>query len=65
MLVLTRKIGESLVLPSHTVVVTVLEVTGGRVKLGLVAPPDVPIRRAESLHRPAEKELAEKVVKVS
>ena len=46
MLVLSRKRGEAIVIADN-IVVTVLEVRGGRVKLGLVAPGDAPIHRAE------------------
>lgn len=46
MLVLSRKLGESIVI-GHDIEVTVLEVHGGRVKLGLVGPKDVPIHREE------------------
>lgn len=49
MLVLRRKIGESLVI-AGVVIVTVLEVEGERVKLGITAPPDVSIVRQELLH---------------
>jgi carbon storage regulator len=48
MLVLRRKIGESLVI-AGVVIVTVLEVEGERVKLGITAPPDVSIVRQELL----------------
>lgn len=46
MLVLSRKNGESVYI-GDSMCVTVLEVSGGRVRLGLSAPVDVPIRRAE------------------
>ena len=46
MLVLSRKYGEAIVI-GESVVVTVLDVQGGRVKLGVVAPGDVPILRTE------------------
>jgi carbon storage regulator len=46
MLVLTRKVGETIRI-ANNIVVTVLEVEGYRVRLGLAAPADVPIRRAE------------------
>jgi carbon storage regulator len=46
MLVLTRKAGETIRI-SNNIVVTVLEVEGYRVRLGIAAPADVPIRRAE------------------
>ena len=46
MLVLSRKSGEAIVI-SDNIVVTVLEVKGGRVKLGFTAPGDTPIHRSE------------------
>ena len=46
MLVLQRKLDETIVI-GECVKVTVLEVCGGRVRLGIEAPPEVPIRRAE------------------
>ena len=46
MLVLSRKIGEKIVI-GKGVVVTVLEVKGRQVRLGIEAPLDVPIWRGE------------------
>ena len=48
MLVLTRKIGEAIQIGDQ-VTVEVLEVTGGRVRLGITAPSDVGICRSELL----------------
>jgi carbon storage regulator len=48
MLVLSRKRGEAVVIGGN-IVVTVLEVHGDRVKLGLSGPAEVPIRREELL----------------
>lgn len=48
MLVLTRKINESIRLGSE-IVVTVIEVRGGRVRLGISAPNSVPVIRTELL----------------
>lgn len=50
MLVLSRKIGERIVI-GEGVSVMVLEVNGQRVRLGVVAPDDVPIHRAEVRQR--------------
>lgn len=44
MLVLTRRVGESLTI-GPDVVVTVLEVRGGQVRVGITAPRDVEIQR--------------------
>jgi len=50
MLVLSRKIGEEVVIGS-TIRVVVLKVAGGRVKLGIRAPEDVRICRQELSRR--------------
>ena len=59
MLVLTRKPGEQIVI-GHGVRVTVVSVGPGRVKIGIEAPPEVRVDRAE-IH---EKVLAEQGVDV-
>ena len=46
MLALTRKKGESLVI-NNNVEITVLEIIGDQVKIGINAPKDVPIYRKE------------------
>lgn len=46
MLVLSRKINESLVIDDK-VIVTVIEIRGDKVRLGFEAPKDVPIHRQE------------------
>ena len=46
MLVLTRKVDESITIGNH-VTVSVLEVKGNQVKLGIKAPRDVPVNRTE------------------
>jgi carbon storage regulator len=51
MLVLTRKLGESILVPSHGMVIKVVAVAGGRVRLGITAPPEVQILRDEVLRR--------------
>ena len=50
MLVLSRKIGERIVI-GEGVTVMVLEVNGQRVRLGIVAPGDVPVLREEVFQR--------------
>lgn len=47
MLVLSRKIGERIVLPDSGIVLTVLGVRGGQIRLGISAPPDVMVYREE------------------
>ncbi len=46
MLVLTRKIGERVVIGGQ-IMIEVLEVNGTRIRLGIEAPPQVAIRREE------------------
>lgn len=49
MLVLCRKKGEAVVVPGFGVTVTVLKITGNRVKLGVDAPQNVAVCRKELL----------------
>jgi len=53
MLVLSRKLGESIVI-GNGITVTVIEVHGERVRLGFSAPADVPIHREELQRKIAE-----------
>ena len=46
MLVLTRKLNESIVIRDN-IVVTVVSILGDKVRLGIVAPEDVPVHRRE------------------
>lgn len=47
MLVLSRKLGEEIVLPGLGVSIKVVEVHGHRVRLGICAPPSVVVMRSE------------------
>lgn len=47
MLVLSRGIRQSIEIDGGKVTVTVLEIQGGRVKLGIEAPSEVPVKRTE------------------
>ncbi len=49
MLVLTRKSGEKIVLPSLGITVQVLSIKGNTVRIGIVAPSDVSVVREELL----------------
>ncbi len=51
MLVLSRKVGEQIVLPSCGVTISVVKVAGKQVRLGIVAPRDAPVHRMETWHR--------------
>ena len=50
MLVVTRKLGESIVI-GNGITVTVVEVKGGRVRLGVSAPLEVSVHREELLRK--------------
>ncbi|MGD9853742.1 MAG: carbon storage regulator [Planctomycetaceae bacterium] len=50
MLILSRRCNEEIVIDDQ-VYVKVLSTSGGKVKVGIVAPPDVPIRRSEQFDR--------------
>ena len=57
MLVLTRKAGESIVI-GNEVVITVLEVRGGQIRLGVDAPRSLAVHRAEIYQRVLEENRA-------
>ncbi len=50
MLVLSRKYGESIVI-NGTITVTVVEVKGNFVRLGVEAPKEIPIHRSEIMQK--------------
>jgi carbon storage regulator len=47
MLVLTRGLKQQILIDGGLITVTVLDIHGGRVRLGIEAPADVPVRRKE------------------
>ena len=53
MLILTRRIGESLVI-NDNIVVTVLGIRGNQIRIGIKAPKDVPVHREEIQERIAQ-----------
>lgn len=53
MLVLTRKAGEKILVPQCQLTLTVLEIVGARVRLGVSAPPTVGVYREEVQNRNA------------
>jgi carbon storage regulator len=57
MLVLTRKIGESIRV-GEGIIIKVLETGGGQAKIGITAPPQMPIHREEIYLRIREENLA-------
>jgi len=46
MLVLSRKRNESIVI-NDTITITVIEIAGDRVRLGILAPAEIPVHRQE------------------
>jgi len=50
MLVLTRKIGETVIIGDN-VTVTVLGIQGGQIKFGIIAPKEVSVHREEIYER--------------
>lgn len=50
MLVLSRKRGQQIAIADDTIMVTVVEILGDTVRLGIDAPPDVIVNR-EEVHR--------------
>lgn len=62
MLVLTRREGEEIVIAGN-IRVTLVSVEGGKVRLGITAPPDVPVHRKEVHDRLAAWAPAPTVVK--
>lgn len=51
MLVLSRKVGEQIILPESGILISVLAVHGRRVRLGVEAPPSTTVHRAEVWQR--------------
>lgn len=54
MLVITRKLGEALIIGDNEVVVTVVEVHGRSVRLGIEAPREILVLRRELAERQRE-----------
>lgn len=51
MLVVSRKTGEEVVVPDLGIVFTILEVRGDKVRVGISAPPEIPVFRRELWER--------------
>jgi carbon storage regulator len=62
MLVLSRKVGERVVIEGGIVVV-VLQVQGQRIRLGIEAPPEVTIRREELSESPEPQPTSPAVIR--
>lgn len=52
MLVLTRRTDESVLIGDQEVVIRILEIRGNRVRIGIEAPTEIPIRREETSKTP-------------
>jgi carbon storage regulator len=59
MLVLSRKIGERIVIPECNLGITVVAIEGNKVRLGLSAPPEVAVYREEVWFQIVEEEQTE------
>ncbi len=57
MLVLTRKPGESIVI-GQNIVITVIEIKGGQVRIGIDAPREVQVHREEVFEQVRQENLA-------
>ncbi|MDH5573545.1 MAG: carbon storage regulator CsrA [Gammaproteobacteria bacterium] len=51
MLILTRRVGETIVIGDKVITATVLEVKGNQVRIGITAPKDVSVHREEIYER--------------
>jgi carbon storage regulator len=63
MLVLSRKKGENIVI-NNDITITVVEIRGDKVRLGIVAPKDVAVHRQEvydAIHRQKQERISEAV----
>ncbi|MCB1725391.1 MAG: carbon storage regulator CsrA [Gammaproteobacteria bacterium] len=56
MLILTRRVGETLMIGDDTIV-TVLGVKGNQIRIGVHAPRNVPVHREEVAQRIAERKV--------
>lgn len=59
MLVLSRKIGERIVVPACGLTITVVSLKGNRVRLGIAAPEDIRVDREEVWKRLMEEQSSD------
>ena len=64
MLILTRKVGETIVI-GDDITFTVLGVKGNQVRIGVKAPADVTVHRQEIYQRISEKPTIQKISRLS
>lgn len=62
MLVLTRKIGQEILVPQLGMAVTVVAIRDGSVRIGITAPREIQIVRDELVRRKPNSELVDKCV---
>lgn len=59
MLILSRRLGETIIINNQEINIRVLEIRGNQVKLGIQASRDIPVHRSEIYEKiQAEKELS-------
>ena len=51
MLFLSRKVGEKIVLGWNDVTIVIVEIRGNQVRIGIEAPPSIPVNRPEVLKK--------------
>ncbi len=61
MLVLTRAIGERLIIGNGEITLHVLEIRGNQVRIGIEAPRHIPVHREEIFQRITEKQKQQEV----
>lgn len=61
MLVLTRKIGEQLMIDDN-IIVTVVAIEGNKIRLGVTAPRSIPVDRGEIRQRKTEEQASDPVL---
>ena len=57
MLVLSRKVGERIVIPEYRLTITIVAVEDNKVRLGISAPPEVAVHREEVWRRIEEERM--------
>ncbi len=61
MLVLTRSIGERLVIGNGEVRISILEIRGNQVRIGIEASKDIPVHREEIYNRIVQTKIEEPI----
>jgi carbon storage regulator len=51
MLVVSRRVGEEIMVPQFGIVFRILEVRGNKIRVGITAPPDIRVQRRELYDR--------------